>query len=113
MPGPGATSDTVAVRLQKLHRYERQREELTFSRRDTVKGRVTGCGSSLAGIVSDRGNEDHLLLCTLPSCENNLLPKLLEPIPLCSRHVNIKAIDPLADVFITLSRQVISTKVQT
>ena len=113
MPGPGATSDTVAVRLEKLHRYERQWEELTFSRRDTVKSYITGCGSSLAGIRNGIDNETDLLRCTLPSRENDLLPALLEPIPLYPPHVNIKAFDPLGGVFITLSRQVISTKAQT
>src|ERR1700733_2765371 len=68
MPGPRAPGDTVVERLEKLHQYERQWEELAFSRRDTVKDRVTllGSGSPLARI----GDVDyhHLRLCTLPSC---------------------------------------------
>ena len=107
MPGPRAPGETVAERLEKLHQYERQWEELAFSRRDTVKDRVTllGSGSPLARI----GNvdDDHLRLCTLPSCEDNPPPSALQPTPLDPPRINIQALDPFTNVFIVLSRLVI------
>lgn len=107
MPGPGGLDDTVAERLEKLHQYERQWEELTFFRRDTVQECVAllGSGCSFGGIGTE--DDQHLRLCTLPSRESNLPPRILEPVPLNPKHVNIQAFDSFTDVFIVLSRQVI------
>lgn len=100
IPGPGVPSDTISERLEKLHHNGRRWEELQFFWRDAVEDRVTlqGSGCSAARV----GNESchHLLLCTMPSREDNAPPKILGPIPLAPNHTNIQALDLLTDVLL-------------
>jgi hypothetical protein len=103
-PGPGRIRDSISVRLQKVHEYERRWRELTPFATNTIDGDIHCEGSPSRMVELGWKRPNVIQKCILPSREDTTPPFMGDKINLRPYRSEVRAWDAYEDVLIMLIR---------